>query len=159
MIVVWNVDGIKVSHESKKIFTRMAKWLSNTYKRSFEDGSGKMKISRGNIHEHLGMTMDSSEPRVVNITMIPYIEGMVKDFTNHDGTTKSSETPESGHLFKTKEDTIVLEETQSNIYHFFFQVTVCHQDIKTGNTHRNSIYKHASKSLIQIRLKESRPYD
>ena len=60
MIVVWNVDGTKVSHYSKKIFTRMEKWLSKTYKRIFEDGSGKMKISKGNIHEHLVMTVDYS---------------------------------------------------------------------------------------------------
>ena len=52
--------------------------------------------------------------------MIPYIEEMAKELTNHNGTIKSSETPESDHLLKTREYEIVPEETQANIYHIFF---------------------------------------
>ena len=62
MTVVWHADDIKVIHKSKKIFTRMSKWRKKTYDRIFEDGSGKMKVSRVNIHEYLGMILDFSEP-------------------------------------------------------------------------------------------------
>ena len=60
MIVVWNVDGTKVSHYSKKIFTRMEKWLKKTNEILFEYGSGKMNISIGNTQEYLGMNLDFS---------------------------------------------------------------------------------------------------
>ena len=38
--------------------------------------------------------MNSSEPVVVNITMIAYSEEMVTDFINHDYTVKTFSTPE-----------------------------------------------------------------
>ena len=58
----------------------MAKWLNKTYERLFEDGSGKMKISRGKIHDYLCMTLDFSKPGEVKITMIPYIEEVENTF-------------------------------------------------------------------------------
>ena len=79
-----------------------------------------MMISRGKIHEYLGMTLDFSETGEFKITMIPNIEDMVKDFDKHNDTMKISSTPESYHLFKTREDSIILEETQAKIYHNFF---------------------------------------
>ena len=58
MTMVWYVDDLKVIHESNNIFTKMEKWLNKTYETLFEDGSGNMNISRGNIHEYLGMNLD-----------------------------------------------------------------------------------------------------
>ena len=52
-----------------------------------------MKIYRGNVHEDLGTTLKASEPGEVKITMIPYIEEMVKDFANYDETMTTSITP------------------------------------------------------------------
>ena len=54
----------------------------------FEDVSVNMNISRVNIHEYLGITLDFPVPGEINITMIPYIEEMVKYSTNHDYTMK-----------------------------------------------------------------------
>ena len=44
---------------------------------------------------------------------------MVKYFTKHNETVKTSATPESDHLFNTIEDEIVVEENQAKIYHNF----------------------------------------
>ena len=65
------------------------------------------------------MTLDFWEPGEFKITMIPNIEDMVKDFYKHNETMNISSTPESYHLFKTREDSIILEETQAKIYHNF----------------------------------------
>ena len=72
--MVWPVDDLKISYESKKIFNIMGKWINKTYESLFENGLDKMNISRGKIHEYLGMILDFSEPEEVKITMIPYIE-------------------------------------------------------------------------------------
>ena len=77
--MVWHVDNLKVSHESNKIFTKLEKWLNKTYERLYEDGSGNMNISRGNIYENLGTNLDFSETGEIKTTMIPYIEETVKD--------------------------------------------------------------------------------
>ena len=52
-----------------------------------------MKISRCNINEYLGTTLDLLELGKVNITMITHIEETLKDFTKHDDTVKTSTTP------------------------------------------------------------------
>ena len=52
--------------------------------------------------------------------MIPYIENMVKYFSNHDENMRTSATPVSGHLFKTISYAIVLEETRDKIHHYLF---------------------------------------
>ena len=67
-----------------------------------------MKISRGKIHKYVGRTLYFSEPVEFNITMIPCIEEMVKDFDKHDDTIKISATPSLDQLFKTREDSIIL---------------------------------------------------
>ena len=58
MTVMWHIDDIKVSQESKKIVTRMTKYLKKTCENIFEGVSGKMKISRVKFHEYLVMTLD-----------------------------------------------------------------------------------------------------
>ena len=87
---VWHVGDLKVIHKSKKDCHQNGKM-----------GSGKMKISIGKIHEFLVMTFDFSKALEVKINMIPYIEEIVKDFTNHDDTINTSATPESDHLLIT----------------------------------------------------------
>ena len=61
-----------------------------------------MKISRENIHKYLGMILEYSELVEVKINMTLYIEDMVKDFGKCDGKMKTSVTPESDQLFKTR---------------------------------------------------------
>ena len=74
LTVVWHIDDLKVSHILEAVVTKMATWLTATYERLFEDGSGKMKISRGKVHEYLGMTLDYTVPGQVQVTMIPYVK-------------------------------------------------------------------------------------
>ena len=69
--------------------------------------------------------------------MIPYIEYMVKYFTKHNETMKTSLTAASHHLFKIREGAIVLEVTQANIYHNFvskslFDINIERLDIHTA---------------------------
>ena len=62
MTVVKTIDDIQVSHDRHNIVIRMDKWLKKTYERFFENGSGKMNISRGNIYEYLVMNLYFSAP-------------------------------------------------------------------------------------------------
>ena len=52
----------------------MSKWLRKTYERFFKDGSGKMNLCRGKIHDYLDMNLDYTIKVEVKITMIPYIK-------------------------------------------------------------------------------------
>jgi hypothetical protein len=50
----------------------MVIWLRQKYESMFEDGSGEMKISRGRVHQYLGMTLDFAERGRVKISMFDY---------------------------------------------------------------------------------------
>jgi hypothetical protein len=69
MTICFHVDDCKMSHQSSKVIDKMIEWLRVNYESIFEDGSGKMKVSRGKIHEYLGMTLDFTQPGVVQVTM------------------------------------------------------------------------------------------
>ena len=119
LTVVWHIDDLKVSHVKARVVTRMARWLKSQYERLFEDGSGAMKISRGKVHEYLGMTLDYSTPGEVKITMIPYVKEMVKLFEQYDPTEKTATTPAADHLFQVRDDCADLSERQSTVFHNF----------------------------------------
>jgi hypothetical protein len=36
----------------------MIDWLHQEYESIFEDGTGKITVSRGRVHKYLGMTLD-----------------------------------------------------------------------------------------------------
>ena len=50
---------------------------------------------------------------------------------------KTSETPESDHLFKTREDTIILEETQDKIYHSFASKALFYTNREIPDIHKS----------------------
>ena len=58
LTLVWHVNYKKASHVEAKVVTRMDTWLRKTCERIFKDGSGKMKLCRGKIHDYLGMNLD-----------------------------------------------------------------------------------------------------
>ena len=84
LTLVWHVDNIKASHVEAEAVTRMAKWLRKIYERLFKDGSGKIKLCRGKVHDYLGMKLDYTIKGELNITMIPYTKDMIKDFREYD---------------------------------------------------------------------------
>ena len=56
---------------------RMIAYLRKEYESIFEDGSGKMTVSRGKVHKYLGMTLDYIVPGQVQITMFDYVDEII----------------------------------------------------------------------------------
>ena len=44
----------------------------------FKDGTGKMKVARGKVHKYLGMTLDFTTPKLVKVTMLEYVDEIIK---------------------------------------------------------------------------------
>ena len=53
--ICFHVDDCKISHVSNQVVEQTIEWLRQDYESIFEDGSGKMKVSRGKVHKYLGM--------------------------------------------------------------------------------------------------------
>ena len=111
------IDDLKVSHLKDSVVTRMVNWLRNIYKRIFPDGSGKMKVSCGKVHDSLGMNLDFSVPGEVKITMISYVKGMITDFSKYDSSDKTAPTPAGVNLFKVDPNCAIISEELATVYH------------------------------------------
>ena len=69
MTVVWYVDNMKISH---KILQEVSVVIEDL-KAKCQDEIGKIKVSRGKIHDYLGTTLDYRNPGEVNIDMAEYV--------------------------------------------------------------------------------------
>ena len=73
-------------------------------------------ITRGWVHEYLGMKMDFSTHGQVVLTMTEYIDSLIKEIPPNL-TKGASTTPAAGHLFTTNADAQKLYEDQASEYH------------------------------------------
>jgi hypothetical protein len=120
LTVIWHIDDLKVSHVLATVVTIMAAWLKRTYEQLFDDGSGEMKICQGKIYDYLGMRLDFTVPGQVRITMIPYVNEILNQFSEYDNSALSTAaTPAAKHLFKVNDEAKPLTEDQKTVFHNF----------------------------------------
>ena len=96
----------------------MIRWLRREYENIFEDGSGKMTVSRGKVHTYLGMKLDFTVKGQVKITMFDFIDEIIAAFEKAYPTmkgTKSTAAPED--LFKVDNDCEKLVDDKTIIFH------------------------------------------
>jgi hypothetical protein len=118
MTICFHVDDCKLSHKEKQENDKMIEWLRIEYESIFEDGSGKMTVSRGNIHKYLGMTLDFTTRRQVKITMFDYVDEILEAFDKAEangGGTKSSAAPDN--LFTVDADCMKLKPNKAKDFH------------------------------------------
>jgi hypothetical protein len=76
--ICFHVDDCKISHVISKVIDDMIPWVHKEYESILTDGSGKMKVARGKVHKYLGMMLDFVTAKVVKVTMIDYIDEIIK---------------------------------------------------------------------------------
>ena len=76
--ICFHVDDCKISHVSSKVNDYTIDWLRRDYESIFTDGSGEMKVARGKFHKYLGMKLDFTTAGVVIVTMIEYVNDIIK---------------------------------------------------------------------------------
>jgi len=109
MTVVWHVDDLKVSHKDDFEITRLANYLREIY--------GTITVSRGERHDFLGMDLDYSTPGKLAVSMVPYLNNILREFP--EGLGESAATPAADHLFKVhdEQDARPLPEEQARQFH------------------------------------------
>ena len=97
--VCWHVNDLKVSHLDPAVNTQLIKHLAKIY------GPG-ITVSRGKVHDYLGMDIDYTGDHNVKISMIKYLKKIFVSFPEE--TRSTAETPAAEYLFK------VADEKMSN---------------------------------------------
>jgi hypothetical protein len=109
--IVWHVDDLKISHVDMEVNEEILTLLNERYGKE-----APLVVTRGLIHEYLGMTLDYSEEGKVKIIMSKYIEEMLGELPpDMDG---ESATPAANHLFTVNEkNPILLDEATAEFFH------------------------------------------
>ena len=118
MTICYHADDCKLSHCRSKVNDWMIKWLRHEHERIFEDGLGKMTVSRGKVHKYLGMTLDYTICGQVQIIMIDFLDEFFIDFEKAEtkgGGTKTSAAPEN--LFNVDKDCEKLPQSNTVKFH------------------------------------------
>jgi hypothetical protein len=126
--LTWHVDDIKMSHKDSNEVTKVIEWLKGIY-------GDNMHVSRGLVHEYLGMTLDYTVKGEVKITMVDYLKGVIGDFPEViDGT---APTAASEHLSNVRpdEERVLLEEDRARAFHhavaqLLFASSIARKDIQ-----------------------------
>ena len=117
LTIVWHVDDLKISHEDPQVVTEFLIWLKAT---CAKDEIGKVKTSRGKIHDYLGMKIDYSSPVEVKFDMSEYVTEMIKEFGEDINHVKGkANTPAAEYLFKVNAKCNKLEKTLAEKFHTF----------------------------------------
>ena len=109
MKVVWHVDDLKVSHKSEFDITRFADYLISIY--------GGLSSSGGKVHDYLGTNLDFNDKVELQVSIMPYLINVQKEFPEELGEAASSPAPD--HLFKVspENEAIYLPEEQAQQFH------------------------------------------
>ena len=115
--VVMYVDDLLISCKKKEVVDEFVQWIETNYG---EDGIGKVKVSRGNRHEYLAMTMIFNDDGSVTFEMTDYVEKMVAAFEKIEPLEGKAATPATERLFDTREsssDNPKLDKSKSEDFH------------------------------------------
>ena len=108
--ILWHVDDLKILHVDPQVVTDVISQLSDEFGKE-----APLTVTRGAVHDYLGMTLDYSISKKIKITMIDYIKNMLTELPpDMDG---ESPTPAANHLFEVNEAPTLLDEQKSQFFH------------------------------------------
>jgi hypothetical protein len=108
--VLWHVDDLKISHVHEEVNTNIIKKINNEIGKE-----APLMITRGKIHDYLGVTLDYSDKGKVKIKMLDYVNNMLADLLAHmDGEAPS---PTANHLFTVNDDQTKVGEKKAQLFH------------------------------------------
>ncbi|KAG7373146.1 reverse transcriptase RNA-dependent DNA polymerase [Nitzschia inconspicua] len=98
LTITWHVDDLKVSHMQPSVVTEFMDWVKKMYGQI-----GEVKITRGKVHEYLGMKLIYNSDGSMTIDMSDYIQSMIDAFPIKYLEGKSVSSPWNDNLFKVDE--------------------------------------------------------
>jgi hypothetical protein len=109
--ILWHVDDLKISHADPNVVTSVIKQLEGEFGKE-----APLTVTRGKLHDYLGMTIDYRVPGKVMIAMFDYIDNMLAELP--EDMNGETATPASNHLFQVNtEGGTKLSEDQSVFFH------------------------------------------
>jgi hypothetical protein len=108
--ILWHVDDLKLSHLKQHVLEDLVNTLNERY-----DKIAPLTVTRGDIHDYLGMTLDYSVPGEVTVQMDDYVSDLFKEAPEDMG--GMAATPAANHLFAMSKDAEYLDDAASELFH------------------------------------------
>jgi hypothetical protein len=112
--VLWHVDDLKISHVDEAVNTELIKLLESEFGKE-----APLTITRGKVHDYLGMTLDYTEDGKVKIRMEDYVEKMLADLPEDADMDGESPTPAANHLFQVNDKQPKVDEKKAQLFHTY----------------------------------------
>lgn len=109
--VAWHVDDLKISHVDQRVLEGIMERLQEKYGKEVP-----LSVTRGHVHDYLGMTIDFSRSGKVVFSMLKYIENTILE-APEGIMKKAATTPAANHLFDTDESATKLDTTHAEIFY------------------------------------------
>ena len=117
--VVWHVDDLKMSHEKEAVVESLVDAL--------QEKCGKeapLTVTRGKVHNYLGVKIDFSNVGTVEVSMLEHIEQTIAECP--EGLLKgAASTPAAGHLFTVNPNAKKLSEEEATTFHHLVAKLLC----------------------------------
>jgi hypothetical protein len=108
--ILWHVDDLKISHVDEIVNEWVLEFLNARY-----GDETPLTVTRGDIHEYLGMTIDYGTDGKVIIRMDDYVENMLEELP--EDMSGVAVTPAAAHLFKVDDTEEDLNKEGSELFH------------------------------------------
>jgi hypothetical protein len=109
--ILWHVDDLKISHIDQQVLENILDALNERFGKE-----QPLTVTRGKVHDYLGMTIDYSEEGKVRFSMIDFIDGVLSEVPA-DMTTGVSVTPAAAHLFDINPSAEPLNKDDAEMFH------------------------------------------
>jgi hypothetical protein len=109
--ILWHVDDLKISHVDPDVVTDVIQRVESVFGKE-----APLTITRGKIHDYLGMKLDYGIPGKVKISMVDYVQNLLDEAP--DDMIGESATPAANHLFEVNEtNPTQLDQTTADLFH------------------------------------------
>jgi hypothetical protein len=108
---------LKISHIDSAAVSTVIRMIDEEFGKE-----APITVTRGKVHDYLGMTLDYSTKGKVNIKMVDSIEKMLVDLPEEfDG---EAPTPAANHLFNIDENSPKVDEERAQFFHKYVAKTL-----------------------------------
>jgi hypothetical protein len=108
--VLWHVDDVKISHVSPAVVTDILDKINARFGKD-----APLTITRGKIHEYLGMTIDFSQKGKAIFWMNDYVDNVIAE--TPDDWSGTAVSPAADHLNDVNPDAVKLGKTEADYFH------------------------------------------
>jgi Reverse transcriptase (RNA-dependent DNA polymerase) len=109
--ILWHVDDLKISHVDQQVLEDILDSLNRRFGKE-----QPLTVTRGAVHDYLGMTIDYSKKGEVQFSMVDFIDGILSDVPE-DMSTGTSATPAAEHLFDVNAKAERLSKEDAETFH------------------------------------------